>query len=128
MARKSKFVCVKRRRQTGINWCVESRRYELRRKWWQRFSKIHTTFIIEPGNFYFSEDRKLLPQEGTKENGSGLGPFLGKEYIDWALENTKGRVRLYCKRDSDLDFDKCGISLGFSDANDIMLFKLWRKC
>lgn len=124
-----KFAFVKRKKEIGINWCCESRHYVLKRKWWHRFLKIQEWYDINPGNFYFPKDRKLLPQERTKEYG--LDSFLGKEYIDWVLENTKGRVSLYCKREYGISefgsINNCRLSLGFSDKNDIMLFKLRQR-
>jgi len=125
----SEFVCKKVRKETGINWCIESREYELTRKWWQRFSKIHASFVVEEtGEFHFPKPNSQLPQEGNSNIGYGLGPFIGKKYIDWTLKNTSGRVRLYCKRDYGLsDFgghDIHEIVLSFADEVDAMAFKL----
>lgn len=122
------FICVKRRVENGINWRLEVREYELRRKWWHRFSRIHTSFVMPAGEFYFPEEKNSLPKAGDKIMGTGLGEFIGEKYIRWSLKNATNRVRLYCKRDWGMsqfgDMDDCEIALGFSDEADAMAFKL----
>lgn len=122
------FICVNRQVKNGVNWRLEIREYELRRKWWQRFLKISTSFVMKAGDFYFPVEKIALPKAGNDSMGSGLGEFIGEKYIKWSLKNTTGRVRLYCKRNWCMsefgDIDECEIALGFSDEIDAMAFKL----
>lgn len=130
---KEPFKCVKKRRETGINWCDEMRVYRFAPTFFSRFHKIKHEFGIgDTGQFYFeSDNRSSLPLEGNVKMGSKLKPFNGKKIFEWISENASDKVLIHCRRSygggmtgfsMDDDFY---MNVYFSSVEDATAFKLW---
>ena len=122
----NKNFIVKQKKEMGVNWCNEIRRYYWYPTFRTRFGGLKHEIVLENfGEFYFPNNANALP---TNDNNTTLEEFFGEGIFEWVKENTIGGVLIYCRRDYGMsDFgnlDKHEMTINFQKEADAMAFKL----